>query len=225
MVFKRRRLNGGRFRRRFVRRTGRLRRLRKFVKRTVARMQEVKYSTTNAAFDIATNVPSFQAITPTFSQGAAKNQRVGNTIRYRWLTLRLNIYAIAAAASANSVATFRIVLVQLRLPLTTPNPQITDIFDTTSPYSTVKGTNVRVLWDKVISLQIFGQATNTNFLPVYNKKIRRKINNRVNFGATLDTVPRDVKDTYYLVVYPASTVVNDYVITVNYFNKISFYDT
>lgn len=202
MAFKKRKFSRGRFRRRNGRRGG-IRRLRRIIKRTVTRMSEVKWSTSNAltVFDGAAS--AFVTLTPAFPQGVDKFQRIGNKIRYKNFGLRFNL-SIAALIGFPTYTprVLRVVIFQKRVEFSVPLvPVNLDILDTNDYLSAVKGTTCRVMYDKYFVVTPINAATQlaTNTGRIM-KKLNFKVRNNVTFRDAGNTVPTDIKDTYFALI-------------------------
>lgn len=231
MAYKKRRLSRGRFiRRTGGRRYGGNRRLKRFVKRVVKRMSEIKYATANNSASVIANQYYVANITPVFPIGTAKYQRIGSKIRYRMLTLNFSYWCSVnngAAAADDFPSLLRIVVFQPRVALSSPFVD-TDIFDSTSNYlSTIKGNACRVLYDKMYPVTPTNDAnqigSNTQLVV---KKLHFRINNEVNFrDATVGTAT-DVKDNYYILVYSiySGSATVAFTIQGGWYSRISYYD-
>lgn len=189
-------------------------------------MSEIKYSNTAATPNSVNVSPQIIALTPDFAQGAGRNNRIANAIKYKRMVMRMNIWAVAAQQNANSVAQLRVILFQPRLPFSTPNPLVSDILDTANFLSPVNAQKARTLYDKQVNLSVWGNNSMASFQlsPMFSKKIRRPINNNVAFRDGAQVTPLDIKDQYYLLVFPSSAIVNDYTVNVQYYFRISYTD-
>lgn len=222
-----------RSRRRFTRvrrRRGGARRLRRFVKRVVRRMSEVKYrtATSSVAFDAASN---YQAtIVPTFPQGVDKYNRIGNRIRYKYLQFRWTLQASNGSNNLSRSQCFvRLLLIQSRtVPPAVANPLNQGwLFDSPGPtaiVSSIQNQNVRVLMDKSIWLGILDNATLIERPPNIWGKKKVRINNNVNFINSTDLLPTDPKDNYYLYIISNRTTQNDVTLNLVWHSRISFID-
>lgn len=216
-------------RRRFGKRrfTGKRRVFRKAVKRVIRGMSEIKYSYRQDAGNFDGATPQIFALTPSFVQGVGKNQRIGNQIQYKFMIARFSLYVLRGTVPVNQVAGIRSILFQLRLPLTSPTPVVQDILDENDWLSSVKNTNARVLSDKLFFFKpaaISGISAENNMPSGTTWRKKRRIRNKVNFKTTANTDPLDVQDQYYWMLVTNTGNVNDYTVSMEYFNKISFYD-
>lgn len=201
----------------------------RLVKRVVKGMSEIKYNTASNAANVAVNLFYSTLITPTFAQGTNKSQRIGNKIKYKMLTLNFNFWsALVNAAQQDYFPTmFRILVFQTRTAVGSPMVD-TDFFDTSANYlSTVKGTAVRVMYDELFVLTPTGDANQIGCnSQAIVKSLHFPLNNEVTFRDSTSTVPTDVKDNYYLVVYTnySGGVNTNLNIQGNWYSRISFYD-
>lgn len=227
MAGKRRFRSRGKFRR-FGGRRRRNFRLKKFVKGVVGRMSEVKYGFVTAPINLDANLLYIQYINPGFNQGVDKYFRIGNKIKYRRLSLRLEFWLNNGIAPVNYFARgCRVIIFQTRLALSAPIVAL-DFLDTANWLSTTKGTAVRIMYDKFMVLTPQGAATtlatNTGH---YLKSLHFKVNNNVNFRDVTVNVPTDYKDQYYLVILTDQFAQGANVFNVqgSWFTRLSFTDT
>lgn len=227
---------------RYVRRTGRRyggRRLVSSIKRVIKRMSEVKYAVGRNAGDYDGNQGFQYLINPEIAIGAGKNQRIGQKIRYKRLTVRFQVAARMGTlpVSGTSTQTVRILLVQARVNNTGssyPFFNWDDVFDDSGTNnSTVKNHNLRVLMDQIVDLGILNISNVATSTSMYMLKpsIRRfklsvPINNNVEYRNASSTLPTDPKDMYYLLFYsnngaPALAVT----LYTSYTCRISYFDT
>lgn len=237
---KRRFRSRGKFRRIFRRkRRVRTRRLTKFIKRTLRRMSEIKYSLLNQ--NTFVNVDAFTGavvrLNPAISQGVDKDERIGNKIRYKFLQFRMMFRSLDGTNAINPPQmTYRIMIVQMRILPSAGlvlGPAAGEIFDNstsafTTVYSSIKNLNVRVLMDRIYVTTV-GQATagttypyNTSSYHYIKKKIR--VNNNVTYASSTDNLPTDPKDNYYLVIASDAGALNDAILAVAYSMRISYID-
>lgn len=228
MVFKKRRFSRGRFRRVGRRRNFRAKKLNRFVRRAVNRMSEVKYATLASGFNVEAANGYLIGLTPAFPQGVDKNQRIGNKLKYKRLTLKLDFWLAVDAAGAPPdwfARGIRIIVFQPRVNLSTP-PVLSDILDTPTNYlSTVKGTAVRVMMDKMMAITPSLVATQlSTHLSRVLRKVVFKINNNVTFKSAAETTPLDPKDTYYLLILVDAIVANTYDLQGSWYTRLSYID-
>lgn len=225
---KRRFRSRGRFRR-IRRRRGGARRLKKFVNRVVKRMSEIKYVTTADGFNFDAFNSRIIALNPSIPQGVDKTQRIGNKIQYKRMSLRFNFWIVGnATAVPNFTQTLRLMIFQPRVAFSNPAATL-DIFDTNNWMSTIKGTAVRVMYDKFFtvtpqqSATAAQLATNTGRIM---KKIQFRINNNVTFRDSTVSAPTDYKDQYYAYVSSSvyDTTPNEYNLQGQWFVRISYID-
>lgn len=201
---KRRFRSRGRFTR-LRRRRGRSSRLKKFVKRVVRRMSEVKYAISNGSgtFDAGNDYAA--NITPTIAVGPGKDERIGWKVRYKYLQFRLWLLAYEGSTGGEAAIVTRVILWQPRLPVANgTNPHDMPLFNLTgNTYAQVSPINnnaARIIMDKTIAMGVRPLASDV-MLPavrIFKKKIR--INNNVNFQNATTTQPGDPKDNYFLTI-------------------------
>lgn len=242
MVFKKRRLSSVRFRRRRFRRGGlfRRKRLARFVKRTVARMSEVKYAVTNFIASDTIDNALIHYLNPSILQGVDKDQRIGNKIKTRKFTIKFS-YNINVANSGQSTALninfgVRVLIIQQRQSVGTIN--VSNIFDTSSSWlSTVKPQNWRVMYDKFFLLGPASGFTSsaganaTNIDQSAPKRILKKLvfslPNNVMFIDYATATPNDPKDNYWIVVISNAfglSVSPDFGQALEVFTRMSYID-
>lgn len=230
MARKRRFRSRGRFTKLRRRRGGfRTKRLRKFVKRVVKRMQETKYRTANADATVDAFTGYVTSIVPTFPQGVDKYNRIGNRISWKYLQFRLSLLFTRAQGTASAVLV-RLIMFQTRTAYQPPTGNSTTniwpyLFDTAPGIvSSIKNQNVRILMDKTRWFGLQDYADLTQEVPFWYIKKKIPIRNNVNFISSAELVPNETKDQIYFAIITnriAATVVN-----VNYVwqSRFSFYD-
>lgn len=200
---KRRFRSRGRFSRVRRRRGGGAKRLKRFVKRVVNRMSEVKYATESGAWNYDANGTVLTSINPVITQGASKNQRIGNKIKSKRLYLKLNAWISSDTGAADwFTRKLRIVILQPRVAFSVPL-QNSDILDDGNNWlSTIKGTAVRVLYDKMFPLtpQLDANQHPSNSGSVTKKMVFR-INNNVTYRDSTVNSPTDLKDQYWIFMF------------------------
>ncbi|QDJ95250.1 capsid protein [Capybara virus 22_cap1_591] len=226
MAYRKRRF---RSRRRFLRRRrgGRVRRFTRFIKRTVNRMSEIKYSTLyeDISGDSANGV--IDELTFGFGQGVDKFNRIGNKIKYKMLTIRLDVRLTNVAAPQYLTQLVRIVVFQTRTEFggTAVPSAVLDI--PLSWDATLRGTVVRVMYDKVFPVTVNGVATQlANVTGRIHRKMHFKVNNNVTFRSSAMTTATDFKDKYYIMITTPQYGGSPNIITTNasYFARLSFVD-
>lgn len=200
-MVKRRFRSRGKFRRIRRRRGVRSRRLFRTIKRTLNRITEIKYSTANNVINIDPNVGFIAYLPPVIAQGVDKNQRIGNRIKYKKLSFRFIINVQTVAAIDYTPIMVRYIVFQPRTQLSNPIV-LADFLDVpTDPLSTIKGTAVRVMYDKMSSLVPTNDANQIGSGPQKHvRKITFMTKNNVTYRDSTVSLPTDVKDTYYFVV-------------------------
>lgn len=215
-----RKLNNGRRGRRF----NRGRRLKKFIKRVVRRMSEIKYSFAFNAAGQDAATPFIADITPTFPQGVTKNTRIGNAIKYKFLQFRATLVSLPGAVPLDQILV-RSIIFQTRLPLSVV-PATTDILDANNILSSIRNTNVRIIQDKSFWLGLEGPLNiESGHTSAKTIKKKARINNNVNFSAAADVLPRDPKDRYYWMFITSQGVPLNNNINYSWFSRLSFIDT
>lgn len=231
---KRRFRSRGKFRR--TRRV-RTKRLRRFIKKTIRRMCEIKYVTIpqNAlgAFDAQTG--TVIPLTPTFTQGSDKDDRIANSIKYKYLQFRGRLHA-SVAQGGSSLITVRLMIVQMRImPVAgiaagaIQNPVPNEIFnDATnnveSTFSSINNNAVRVLMDKTYAMGVLPNAAQSQLPALIKWKKKVRINNNVNFRAGANLRPLDPKDNYFFVVTSDISAANLVNLNTIIHTRISFID-
>lgn len=225
---KRRFRSRGRFKRLRRGGRGRNRRLKKFVKGVVRRMSEIKYNLSSGhnTLDVG-NFPFYIEITPPVTTGATKFGRIGNQIKYRYLTFTMQAALIKGATWANTnkgVMRIRTMIVQPRNSAA-PNTASAIWDDVSDINSCVDFKQQRVLYDKTRWMAVYPYWGENGCKPVINFKVRRRINNNVKFSSGVSAAPNDYKDRYWLILWSTDAeAVGKYSMEVNWFNKISFTD-
>lgn len=213
---KRRFRSRGRFRR--VRRRGlRAKRLRKFIKRTVNRMQEVKYTVDNTGIATPDNAVAILNINPDVPQGVSKDARIGLRIRSRKLTVKWSLQISSGVSTPqNAEKAVRILILQQRVAWTSPSVLFSDFTDLSTDWqTTIKGVNARVLFDSTRNLvpALSGGGNPTQIGMGSGRWTAKKyfrINNNVNYPTSAALAPTDPKDLYWFVV-----LTNNYLGTAN----------
>lgn len=199
----------------------------KLIKRTVRRMQEIKWSTSK--YDSGQAIPSgtyfLQEITPTFVQGVDKNQRIGNRIRYKRLTIN-GVMWMSEGIAPRSFCHYRCIIFAARIN----NPGVADVFDVVTIgggsqgiFSTVKHQNVRVIADHIMPLAIQSNAANVQIPAVKKLRISKPIYNNVDFQSVSTILPTDPHDKIY-VVFGSDAPVASASPVLTLFIKVSYYD-
>lgn len=230
---KRRFRSGGRFRRLRRRRGGlRSKRLRKFVKRTVRSMSEIKWATiSNSVATIDPANGTSQSINPAFVNGNSKTSRIGNKIRYKFLQFRLNFQVTAISGTVyQATQTTRIIIFQPRIILFA-NPQSPTITETllifASPsdrvISSIDNTRCRILMDRTYLLSPLGFYTSTGLPTAGRLKMKKRVNNNVSFISG-NSFPQEPKDTYYIAIFTDVSLPNTNSMTIQFNSRMSFYD-
>lgn len=232
---KRRFRSRGRFSRIRRRRRGvRSKRLTRFIKRTVRRMSEVKYATSNGLVNIDAFTGVVIRLNPTIAQGVNKNQRLGNKIRSKFFQFRAICYLLDGTSGANNlIAYIRILIVQPRILPTNGlanGPVLNEIFDINSTAadamtSSVKNVNVRVLMDKTYSRPTYvGAGWEPGALPTFAIKKKVRLTNNVSYDQSISTLPTDPKDNYYLILLSDVPAINDQTVNMRWSSRISYVD-
>lgn len=229
MVFKKRFRSRGRFIRRTRRRRNGSKRLRSLIKRTVRRMSEIKYSTSSSSFNVDGSGTLTHDVTPTFNQGVGKNNRIGNKIRYKMLTVNFEVFLARGVNLASGfVPGVRVVIFQGRTDITLTNA-FGGIADQTTFLTTFKGTAARILYDKFFVIEPWG-ADDTSAEGTAPRRVQRKVhfrvNNNVDFLDAADTVPDDQKDRYYIMFVTSQfgATTDQIEIQGSWFSRLSFFD-
>jgi hypothetical protein len=226
MAFQRRRkfrrLNGGRRRRVF----GRSKRLKRFVKGVVRRMSEVKWVFTSYASGgaIPAGIYNVTELTPAFTQGPDKFQRIGNNIRYKRVTVQ-GIVQLNAGVAPPMLATMRVILFWSR---NTSSPSPGTIFDNASIgaggiNSTLMSQNVRVMKDWRFMVSPIGQGSGVQLSSGRTFKTSRRVNNNVSFTSSANVTPLDPHDRLWLVYGTDATVTTAFPV-VNLHARFSYVD-
>lgn len=209
---KRQRRSKSTYRRRGRRSVYRSKKVSRFIKKVVRNMAETKYAVKFFDFNGDPFSGVTQLLNPNIPQGIDKNQRIGNTIKYKFLQLRFSIGFVSPSDPfVNYFATtVRIIVWQPRSAYTIPSTPYLDSFLFTytqqfrTGYSPVNNQNVRVLFDRLLP---FSSVNLTTFLPpVRCFKLKTRINNNVSFASASDVIPKDPKDLYYITVIPHSNL-------------------
>lgn len=221
-----------RSRRRFSRirrrRGFRSKRLVRAIKRTVRRMQEIKYAVFSFinSNPIDSSLGNIVNITPAFDQGVDKNQRIGYNLQYKYLQVR---YRLVAQSSTNSTSmNVRHIIFQSR---TNVNTLLSD--QKTQPIFNVGGSNAylssinnsycRVLSDKTTTMGIFPNNQNAQLPSNFRFKKKIRIHNRVTFNNASQVQPPDIKDNYYMIIVTDSGL-NTTTYGLQLVSRISYYD-
>lgn len=193
-------------------------------------MSEIKYNFISATINQDVNTFYVANITVDFPQGVDKDNRIGNKIKYRNLTVKFGILmdeTAGGAAVPYLSRVMRVLIVQPRTDLSTP-VAMSDIFDLPNNYlSTVKGTAVRVLYDRMANIV---PMTASNQLAVNSGRFVRKLvfrnRNNVTFRDSTVNLPTDDKDLYYLIVITdaINSGAGNYTLQGNWFVRQSYID-
>lgn len=216
------------------------------VKKVIKNMSEVKYAFVGDTITTGNDGPYYLqgSLNPDIAVGAGKNQRIGSNIRYKRLTVRwvFSLSYIGDYTELNPVVGtyIRFLIVQSRGPDTSPtapNFSKLDIFDAEDALSTVVGNNFRVIKDRLLPITAanrFVPSSSTSYLPagsltqtppMYTGKISVPINNHVNFKNSLQLVPSNPKDRYYIFLFMDHPMFSFINLGLGYFARISFLDT
>lgn len=226
-----------RFRRRFGHRGGRRRsgfRSRKtsrFIKRVVRRMSEIKRV---AVFGSATtqNTIQVQLVTPAILQGPDKNQRIGNRVQFKFLTLWVTVNAANnAPATSPLISLGRIVLATARQS-TVNNTVIVEDGVGTTPTIQTSGVPYRsevlnVLKDKKFVIAGAGPAGALGDSSIFNVptsrtfKLSVKMPRRVLYQDSLVTTPQDPQDLIYLILSGTNNTMDH---LYEWGGRLSYYD-
>lgn len=191
-------------------------------------MSEIKYALTAGEFNVDATGAAFLNLTPTIPQGVDKTNRIGNKIQYRRMSLRFNAWLSADLGQINYFTRqIRIIMFQPRLPLSSPIV-LGDFLDTPANYmSTILGTAVRVIMDKFVNVtpQLSANQLPTSVGRVF-KKMTIRINNNVDFRSSINSIPLDVKDTYYICVLSdwLGQALVAYDLQGNWYSRLSYKD-
>lgn len=222
---KRRFRSRGRFRRRYRRRTG-FKRFTRLVKRAVTRITEIKWSTSTNNLVRDAQLGLTADVTPTIGQGAGKNSRIGNRIRYKFLQFRLLM--ITSATATASLACYRFILWQPRMALdltvTPTNLPIFQLNGNGAMVSPINNQNARILMDKT---RFMGVVPNSNSVQLpaaiaIKKKVR--VRNNVSYIDSASSSSLDPKDSYILTIISDITTTNQVSFAVRWSCRLSFVD-
>lgn len=191
-------------------------------------MSEIKYNIATAAINQDVNTGYISLLNPSFQQGVDKNQRIGNKIKYRNFTVKLSVFLDETNPTIGYFARcVRIIIIQPRTQFNSP-VALLDIFDTNNNFlSTIKGTAVRVMYDKMFTVipttSPLQHGTNTQRIL---KKLVFRTKNSVTFRDSTVTIPTDYKDIYYLIIVTDALAVGAgaYTIQGNWYVRQSFID-
>lgn len=191
-------------------------------------MSEIKYVVSALNFNNDVNAFTSIDITPVVPQGVDKNQRIGNKIKYKMLTVRIWFHIASGINAVDfNAKVVRLCILQLRTTLTAP-VALTDFFDNGTFNSTVSGTQVRVMFDKcycMVPALDPNQIAPGNPMKIF-KKLHFKVNNNVTFKSVANTEPTDLKDQYYLLLLTddLGSGLNRYNMQGNVFTRMSYID-
>lgn len=238
---KRRFRSRGRFTRLRRRRTSRVRRTKKFVKRVVRSMQEIKWQANggNQTFD-ATDEQIDIEVTPQFTQGVTKTNFLGRAIRYKFLqfNLKFNIFLnpIFAGPPAPAALHVRVMLYVKRGEPDTGPYTLADMLRVGGSGSLTPGTlsfvdqnAIRKIKDKSYRLTATNYFNITGLKATGTFAVRKRVFNTVPLALDSTTgtdyyYPKAINDRFYLAIftdYPTPLQVNigyQYAITVSYYD-------
>lgn len=220
---KRRRFSSNRFRR-----GGMSSRIRSIAKRTIYKMAEVKYTFDYSFYFMDPIVDGYMLYpaTPSIDLGFLKDERIGNRMKYKMISINAALTIQRGPDVANNAAQSdqfycRIALIQGR-SCTLP-PALDEIVDLEAfanikqvynrlSYTGFRPNQVRVLQDEQFCLQATRNTAGTvinvgsgGTPTMVNFRMRHKIHNNVNLDSD-KTISSEPKDNYYLYVacWPAS---------------------
>lgn len=190
-------------------------------------MSEIKYVVEGENFSLDSSAGYIVDLSPEILQGVTKNQRIGDKIKYKRFSLRIDVRLTNKTNSADYTSYgMRVAIVQPRVALDDPISLI-NIFDSdTNWMSTIKGTAVRVLWDKIMPVSLNGeQAQHAFHMSRFIRKKVFRLNNNVTFRDGTEETPTDWKDTYYMIVLTSNLgTANIAQIDGSYFTRFSYID-
>lgn len=226
MPYKRRRLSRFRYRRRRFRGGIRRRGLRRIIKRTVARMQEIKYGIVNSVGASDTTAFGVHYLTPNIGTGTTRYSRVGNRIRYKRITVTfsINFYPSTIAPLAGATYWLRVTVVRQRKVFLSP-PTAIDVFMTSDPQSSIDPHAAEVLYDKYWSVAPV-QTLYTGLPCRITRRISFRNPRSVQFESATNQEPIDNTDRYWMFIRTSNEAgtVNQTNYYVDLYMKQSFYD-
>lgn len=191
-------------------------------------MQVIKWVTTKFTSGFTTPAGIYtspQDITPTFIQGTDNDNRIGNKIRYKRLTIN-GVFWVLAGLAPPDFCIYRMTIFAARINA----PTTSDLYDVATIgggaegiFSTIQHKNVRVIYDKITQISVQNNAATVMLPAVKRIKIRRPIFNNVSFANSTQVVPTDPHDKLYLVFGCSAPIASAFPI-LDMFIKVSFYD-
>lgn len=227
---RRRRFNGRRKRRVRTRRF--IKKIARVSKRVIRRMSEVKRCIISGSTTVQ-NTQQLVLITPNISQGIDKDQRIGNKVMFRFLTLKVQALGTNQTAAGTGVtqSTGRIVLLTSRTQGLTAANAIEEGISTTPNNQTIsiplRSENVFVIKDKQFILGGLGLSGSTNDSSVLNYPVSRMFNfnhkmmRNARYNDSTAVVPTNPEASIYL--YMAGTT-NTQNINYIYSGRLSYID-
>lgn len=229
---------GFRRRSRFRRRTRRfrvrrfIRKVRRISRATIRRMSEVKWATAsyNSQSQIP-NLPSFNEISPSTAQGTNKiGQRVGNRIKYKYLTFDASAFVTSAdSVQAAGLYHCRLAIVSYRIA----NPSFTDIsgsaaFNAANIWLPFDGTVVHVWkdWKFTLSTHMTGSPGQPGpmSVPVMRHfRFRKRLRHNVEYRSNVTEQPQDPHDKF-IVLWGFNSGDPNASMIVNHWTRISYID-
>lgn len=226
-------------RRRRFRRGKRRTRARRFVrkiarvsKRVIRRMSEVKRYLITGSTTVQ-NTQQLINLIPDSNQGADKDQRIGNKIRFRYLTLK--VFAAGtnnqASGTGATAAIGRLALLTSRTQSLTAANAIEEGVSTTPTNTTIaiplRSENCNVLKDTQFWIAGAGAAGSANDSSIYGIpavrkfKFSRRLVRNARYASGTDTKPGNSEANVYLYMAGTNNVMS---IQYNYSGRISYID-
>lgn len=181
MAFKRRKFrrfnNGGR--RRKARRS--FKRFARIAKRVIRRTTEIKRAVITGSTTV-TGIQTIQLISPNIPQGLDKDNRIGNKIMYKFMSLKVSAYAVnnQAGGTGPVMNNVRIALISARVGGLTAANTIDEGVSTTPSIGTMgiplRSENVFVMKDKQFLLPGLYAATDANSSSAFNMPVAKIFN-------------------------------------------------
>lgn len=192
-------------------------------------MCEIKYAVKADAARYDAYLGHTSELTPNFTQGTDKNDRIGAKLRYKFLQIKMYLYTDRWNAQAGDIdpnTVIRVVIFQPRLPFTVaPNALNSEIFEESRWNATIKNHTCRVLYDKAFPMCSYYLDIPNHHAPSLRViKIKRKVNNNVLFRTAGQVLPADPKDKYYLVVTSSTGAANIRAVSHDLYMRLSFID-
>lgn len=243
MVFKKRRFSKRRFR--FRRRRYGARRLKKFIKRTVARMSELKYATVDLGQqNVDSATIQIGEISFVISQGSDRiDQRIGDKIKMKCFQAKFNLALTRTSVPPTNPpagpSLVRLTIFHLKSSPSAVLPSITDVFNSVAvgsnyPNAMFNTQMASVIYDKkkflgylpIINAGVYSEsgALNSMLPAAVTWTCKRKQRNNVNYSSAGVTLMNDVHDRFYYCICTSNVNANFITLNYSYAARLSYYD-